>query len=122
VTWEPQPGPQTAFVKSDVFEVVYGGARGGGKTDAALGDFLWHAEDYGPAARGLLVRRQRVALEPTIARAHKIYRPAGAKWAEAKSRFEWPNGAVLCRRSLMPTATPIARSTSRDTTEHAVTG
>jgi hypothetical protein len=100
VTWEPQPGPQTAFVKSDVFEVVYGGARGGGKTDAALGDFLWHAEDYGPAARGLLVRRQRVALEPTIARARKIYRPAGAKWAEAKSRFEWPNGAVLYFRYL----------------------
>jgi len=100
VNWEPQKGPQEAFVESEVFEVVYGGARGGGKTDAALGDFLLHAEDYGPAARGLLVRRQRVALEPTIARARKIYRPAGAKWAEAKSRFEWPNGAVLYFRYL----------------------
>lgn len=98
--WKAQPGPQEAFVKSNVFEVVYGGARGGGKTDAALGDFLLHAVDYGAAARGLLVRRQRVSLEPTIARARKIFRPVGAKWAEAKSRFEWPSGAVLYFRYL----------------------
>ncbi len=41
--WMPQAGPQTAFVMSPLFEVVYGGARGGGKTDAALGDFAFHA-------------------------------------------------------------------------------
>ena len=35
--WTPQPGPQTRFVESQVFEVVYGGARGGGKTDGVLG-------------------------------------------------------------------------------------
>ena len=98
VTWTPQPGPQTAFVDASVFEVIYGGARGGGKTDGALGDFSLHAARFGPAARGLLVRRARVALEPTIARARQIFTPAGAVWREAKSRFEWPSGAVLyCR-------------------------
>ena len=85
---------------SRFFEVVYGGARGGGKTDAALGDFLLHAEAFGAAARGLLVRRQRVALEPTIARARQIYGPSGGVWAQAKSRFEWPDGAVLYFRYL----------------------
>ena len=100
MTWAPQPGPQTAFVDARVFEVVYGGARGGGKTDGALGDFSLHAAKFGAAARGLLVRRARVALEPTIARARQIFRPHGAVWREAKSRFEWPNGAVLYFRYL----------------------
>ena len=99
-SWTPQPGPQTAFVRSGVFEVVYGGARGGGKTDAALGDFAFHASAFGAAARGLLVRRTRVALEPTITRARQIYRRFGARWEEAKSRFTWPSGAVLYFRYL----------------------
>ncbi len=98
--WTPQPGPQTAFVTSDVFEMVFGGARGGGKTDAALGDFSRHARRYHAAARGLLVRRARVALEPTIARAREIYGPDAAVWQEAKSRFLWPSGAVLYFRYL----------------------
>jgi hypothetical protein len=100
VTWEAQTGPQDAFIRSPVFEVVYGGARGGGKTDAALGDFLFHARAFGPAARGLLVRRQRVALEPTIARARRIFGDDDAAWVQARSRFEWPNGAVLYFRYL----------------------
>ena len=83
-----------------MFEVVYGGARGGGKTDAALGDFAYHARDWGAAARGLLVRRTRVALEPTIARAQAIFAPEGAAWAASKSAFLWPSGAVLYFRYL----------------------
>ena len=104
MSWAPQPGPQAKFVGSDVFEVVYGGARGGGKTDAALGDFMFHARLYGSAARGLLVRRHRIALEPTIARARQIFAAhgehQGAVWRDSKSRFEWPNGAVLYCRHL----------------------
>ena len=96
--WTPQPGPQSAFVASGVFEVVYGGARGGGKTDAALGDFARHARKYGPGARGLLVRRTRVSLEPTVERARQIFGAEGAVWNVARSCFAWPSGAVLyCR-------------------------
>jgi hypothetical protein len=98
--WTPQPGPQFAFVNSQVFDVVYGGARGGGKTDAALGDFALHAAQFGAEARGLLVRRTRTALEPTIERARAIYAPCEAKWQEQKSRFLWPSGAVLYFRDL----------------------
>ncbi|MGH7024671.1 MAG: terminase large subunit domain-containing protein [Caulobacteraceae bacterium] len=100
IPWSPQPGPQTAFVNSEVFEVVYGGARGGGKTDAALGEFALHAARLGAGARGLLVRRTRTALEPTLDRAREIYRAAGATWREGKTRFEWPSGAVLYFRYL----------------------
>ncbi len=46
------------------------------------------------------MRRTRVALEPTIARARVIYGAEWAKWAEAKSAFVWPSGAALAFRHL----------------------
>jgi hypothetical protein len=97
--WKAQPGPQQAFVDSKIDDVVYGGARGGGKTDGVLGEFGLHAAKYGADARGLLVRRTQIALAPTVLRAQEIY-GAGARWLESKSRFEWPNGAVLFVRYL----------------------
>jgi len=100
VAWAPQPGPQALFVTCPVFEAVYGGARGGGKTDASLGDWAIHAERYGANAKGLFVRRTRVALEPTIERAKQIFTQLGAVWHEQKSRFSWPNGAILYFRYL----------------------
>jgi hypothetical protein len=99
-TWTPQPGPQTDFVNSVALEVVYGGARGGGKTDAVLGDFARHAAVWQGAAQGLLVRRTRVALEPTVARAREIFGPQGARWIKERSTFEWPSGATLSFRPL----------------------
>jgi Terminase large subunit, T4likevirus-type, N-terminal len=98
--WIPHDGPQRRFVESEAFEVVYGGARGGGKTDGALGDFFFHALRYGAAAKGLYVRRERVALEPTIARAKALFAPAGARWIASRSQFEWENGATLRMRPL----------------------
>jgi hypothetical protein len=100
LTWRPQSPPQAAFVTSPAFETVYGGARGGGKTDASLGDFALHAKDWKAAAKGLLVRRTRTALEPTIARARQIFSKQGAAWRHARSCFEWPSGAVLYFRHL----------------------
>lgn len=98
--WRPQPGPQTAFVKCPVFEVVYGGARGGGKTDACLGDWALHAKRYGADAKGLFLRRTQIALLPTIERAKRLFRPLGAVWKEQDKRFVWPNGATLYFRYL----------------------
>jgi hypothetical protein len=40
--WEPHPGPQTEFLQSDAYEVLYGGAAGGGKTDCLM---AWLVED-----------------------------------------------------------------------------
>ena len=36
VAWAPQPGSQTLFVTSPVFETLYEGTRGPGKTNALL--------------------------------------------------------------------------------------
>ncbi len=37
IVWRPQPGPQKSLIDCPVPEIFFGGARGGGKTDAALG-------------------------------------------------------------------------------------
>lgn len=95
VIWEAQPGPQTALISCPVFEVFFGGARGGGKTDGVLGDFLEHADSYGEHAIGLMVRRQRTELIETIERSRAIYTPLGWEFHEQDKMWRAPNGARL---------------------------
>ena len=98
--WAPQSGPQAAFVTCPVFDVCYGGARGGGKTDACLGDFVLHQARYGRAAKGLFVRRKQVDLASTLERARALFEPAGARFQAQKSMFRFPSGAVIWFRYL----------------------
>jgi len=93
--WEAQTGPQTALISCPVFEVFFGGARGGGKTDGVLGDFLEHADKYGEHAIGLMVRRERTQLIETIERSRQIYTPLGWKFHEQDKMWRAPDGARL---------------------------
>ena len=36
ILWKPHEGAQTIALQQTAFEVLYGGARGGGKTEAGL--------------------------------------------------------------------------------------
>lgn len=95
VVWSPQSGPQTALLECSCFEVFFGGARGGGKTDGMLGDFASHADLYGENAIGLMVRRTRTELVETIERSRQLYSPLGAKFNETEKMWRFPNGARL---------------------------
>ncbi len=95
VVWEAQRGPQSSLLKCPVFEVFYGGARGGGKTDGVLGDFISHADLFAESAIGLMVRRERTQLIETIERSKSIYTPLGAKYHEQDKMWRFPNGARL---------------------------
>jgi hypothetical protein len=95
VVWEPQPGPQTSLLRCPCFEVFFGGARGGGKTDAVLGDFISHADKYGVNAIGLMVRRTRTELVETVERSRALYLPLGAKFNDTDKMWRFPNGARL---------------------------
>jgi hypothetical protein len=96
--WEPQPGPQSLAIAAQfVTELMYGGARGGGKSDYLLGDFLqdvWQGEKW----RGIIFRRSHPELEELITRAQEIYLPLGAVWKASKSTFIFPSGATLKMR------------------------
>jgi len=75
--------------------VFFGGARGGGKTDGVLGEWLSHANRYGENAIGLMVRRTRTELVETIERSRQIYGPLGWKFQEQEKMWRGPDGARL---------------------------
>lgn len=98
--WQPQPGPQSlAIAAAFVSELLFGGARGGGKSDFLLGDYLQDVE-LGAAWRGIIFRRSYAELEELITRAKEIYFPLGAEHKVAANTFVFPSGATLKMRYL----------------------
>ena len=95
IAWSPQPGPQHKLVTCPVYEIFYGGARGGGKTDGMLGKFAIKASRYGKDVTGVFFRKTRVDLKEAIERSHQIYNPVGAVWHDQKNYWRFPNGARL---------------------------
>ncbi|MHA2203445.1 MAG: terminase large subunit domain-containing protein, partial [Candidatus Hodarchaeales archaeon] len=83
-------------------EIFFGGARGGGKTDWLIGDFLFHWKEFGDHVRGILFRRTYPALEKIIDRCREIYsKIPGAKYLKVPERtWYFPGGATLKLRHL----------------------
>lgn len=100
IIWQPQPGPQTALIACPTFEVFYGGARGGGKTEGSIGDWLDHSGRYGRGANGVFFRRTLKQLEEVIARTQDLFPQIGAKFNEQKATWAMPNGGRLKFRYL----------------------
>lgn len=100
INWSPQPGPQTALLTCPIEDILYGGARGGGKTDGFLGKWLMRSQVYGGNCKGLFVRRSMPELDEVIGRSQEIFTPLGALWKAQKSTWVMPNGAILRLRSL----------------------
>ncbi len=85
--WQPNPGAQTEFLARLEDEGLYGGAKGGGKSDALLNEPLRQKEK--PGYKALVVRRTFPRLEELIGRAKEIYPSAGGRWIDKHSRFEF---------------------------------
>lgn len=100
IIWQPQTGPQEWLISCPIYEVFFGGARGGGKTDGMLGEWIQHAQEYGASAKGVFFRRELVQLDDVISRAMELFIPLGAEWKEQKKTFVFPNGATLKMRPL----------------------
>src|SRR5690606_14231658 len=115
--WVPNAGPQTLLVTCPLWDVLYGGARGGGKTDGLLGDFIGFSRfidqvNRGLAtwagttlrreahARGLFVRRTYDELDEAVARSHEMLEPLGARWRPSKYTWALPWGGFLKMRYL----------------------
>ena len=96
VIWSPRGNrAQVRLLKCQVFEIFFGGARGGGKTDGVLGEFGAHASRYGKDAIGLMVRRTRAELVETIERSRAIYGPLEWEFNETEKMWRAPDGARL---------------------------
>lgn len=99
--WSPQLGPQSdAIAATWCRQLFYGGARGAGKSDFMLGDYLQDVPRYGRHWQGIIFRRTYKQLSGLILRSHEIYSQSGARWLEGKGQWEWPNGACLRFRHL----------------------
>lgn len=108
--WCPQLGPQLEAICADWCpELLFGGSRGGGKSEFLLGDYAQGVEDYGPHWPGLLVRRSYPELQELIQRSYLHYQQAGAEWKEAKHEWHFPNRAVLRLRHLETFADAMAQ-------------
>ena len=99
--WSPQLGPQAEAIRTAYFceELFYGGARGGGKTDFLLGDFLADV-GLGASWRGVLFRRSYPELDEIVRRSLEIYGPLGAEYKVGTHTWHFPGGATLKLRHI----------------------
>ena len=94
--WSPGSNwPQWSLLECPIFEVFFGGARGGGKTDGMLGEFMAHANEHKGHASGLMVRRTYKELVDTIERSRAIYGPLKWTYNETEKLWRDPRGARL---------------------------
>lgn len=95
VTWRPNAGPQSKFLASNAFEALYGGAAGGGKSDALLMGALRyvHVSSY----RALLLRRTfPELLRSLIPKSFTRYLAIGGRPVmSSQPHWTFPSGAVI---------------------------
>ncbi|HEC66386.1 MAG TPA: hypothetical protein ENI23_13955, partial [bacterium] len=96
--WTPFP-KQVEALKRKEFEILFGGARGGGKTDTGIN---WLIYDVGnPELRALIIRKNSKDLSDWCDRANRIYSMLGAVRSGNPPKFTWPSGAVFSTGHLM---------------------
>jgi len=90
IIWQPNKGAQTEVLTRIEDEILYGGSRGGGKTDAGMAWLLrWIGESK---YRFLVIRRNSKDLDDWIDRAKIMWAGTGADFVQGEVRF--PSGAL----------------------------
>ena len=84
---------QSVMLSSVASYILFGGSRGGGKTDAAIRWFLYDINH--PLFRGLVIRRNAKDLTDFVDRANQVWSKYGAKKTGNPAKFTFPNGAII---------------------------
>ena len=94
IIWQPQP-KQIRFMERPEYECLYGGAAGGGKSDALLIEAL--RQVHIPHYRGIIFRKTYPQLTELIDRSQALYSLAfpKARYNESKHCWIFPSGAKI---------------------------
>lgn len=90
--WKPHKGAQESFHQADAFEVGYGGAAGGGKTDSLLCEVL--RQIHKPGYKAILFRRTYPELEMSLIERAYDYYPSHGGIPKNKGRLWYFNTGV----------------------------
>jgi len=91
--WRPNKGPQYKFVSCRDREVLYGGAAGGGKSDALL---ISAVHDYlKPHMRSIIFRRTYTELKDLIRRSRELYPAIQGRFRETSKEWFFPAGGIV---------------------------
>ena len=83
-------------IPDSIFEGLYGGAAGGGKSDLLLLLPLLRGFTSNPNFRGIFLRRTYPELESEIIpRSQKWFPLAGGRYKDQKRRWEFPEGGIF---------------------------
>lgn len=93
ILWRPHPGPQTRFLASTAFDVLYGGEAGGGKTDGIVYGPL--RQTAHPLYRHIIFRRTFPELQELMDRAALMYPQLGASYNDRDKRWTFPSGGKI---------------------------
>jgi hypothetical protein len=96
--WAVQPGSQEDFINCPIFELLYAGNRGGGKTACLLMDFAQHVDQgFGAAWKGILFRQSYPDLKDVVDKAKAIFPLIwpDSSFNEQKMTWKWATGEQL---------------------------
>lgn len=100
IAWEALPGSQRLFLNCPIFECLYEGTRGPGKTDSILMAYAKYVgKGYGDRWQGVIFRREYKELDDLVAKSKRWFYQIfpEARWLASKSDYKWvwPTGEEL---------------------------
>lgn len=94
IIWSPQP-KQAEFMKRSEYEALYGGAAGGGKSDALVAEALRQVDN--PNYKAIIFRKTYPQCRELILKSERIYPKVypRAKYNASSHTWKFPSGALI---------------------------